>query len=168
MSTDTNHTIEKKICFICATQTCESFISLNDSVSKASNTPIHSLVYKLLDNKPSVRDVSSDVDNTKTRFLCVECLDKLNQYDIACTDAIRLEEELRFELFHTEAFYQRCQNVQDFNEFISMDVSEEANSSENIPGDNEQINIIDLCDENDDIDDDDSDVVFVDQLDHQD
>ncbi|XP_031637721.1 uncharacterized protein LOC116350129 [Contarinia nasturtii] len=111
---DGNYTFVEKLnkkCFICDTTVSESFVSLYDTLSKHSQTQIFEFVWKFLDNHPSVRDDSIDAANSDWSSICANCLDKINQYDLACETANKLEHELRNVLSHTEASYTNQQNV---------------------------------------------------------
>lgn len=132
-----------RICFICNTSTSESFVSLYETLSQHSNTPVYDFVWKFLDNKPSVRDDSIDAANSDWSSLCAGCLNKINEYDLACMTAANLEEELRWELSQTEDIYTRQHNAvvqEEVEQAVEMppapmyvDVSEEAINLDSLP-----------------------------------
>lgn len=105
-----------RICFICNTTSSESFVSLYDTVSEHSKTQIFDFVWKFLDDQPTVRDDSIDGANSNWSLVCARCLNKINQYDLACMTATRLEQELRDELAQTEAFYSGRERIDEPNE----------------------------------------------------
>lgn len=102
-----------KRCFICDTTESESFVSLYDTVSTHSKTLIFDFVWKFLDNQPSKRDDSVDAANSDWSLICAMCLNKINQYDLACETAAKFENELRNVLSETETRYSNEQSVAD-------------------------------------------------------
>lgn len=100
-----------QICFLCNTTESETFINLYEALTTHSNTPVFDFVWKFLDDKPSVRDDTVDAANSNWNSLCIGCFQKINEYDLACETATRLEEELRWELSQTEATYAAQQNT---------------------------------------------------------
>lgn len=100
-----------RVCFLCNTTESETFINLYEALTSHSNTPVFDFVWKFLDDKPSVRDDTVDAANSNWNSLCMGCFQKINDYDLACETASRLEEELRWELSQTEATYAAQQNV---------------------------------------------------------
>lgn len=100
-----------RICFLCNTTESETFLNLYEALTFHSNTPVFDFVWKFLDDKPSVRDDTVDAANSNWNSICVGCFSKINEYDLACETAARLEEELRWELSQTEATYAAQQNV---------------------------------------------------------
>lgn len=98
-----------KICFICNTTASENFVNLYEAVTKHSQTQIFDFVWKFMDNQPSVRDDSIDAANSNWSSVCARCLDRINEYDLACVTANKFEQELRADLFQTETFYARRQ-----------------------------------------------------------
>lgn len=99
----------KICCFICNTTVSDNFFSLFDTLSKHSLTHIFDFVWKFLGDQPSVREDSIDAANAST--VCTTCLNKIDQYDLACVTAEKLEKELRHELSQTETLYALQQNV---------------------------------------------------------
>lgn len=110
-------------CFICNTRTSESYVSMHESVTTHSNAPIYDYVWNFLNDKPSVRDDSTDAANSNWNLICMECYNKINQYDFACVTATRLEKELRDELALTEALYAPQQDIQ--NEYQTDEIGED-------------------------------------------
>lgn len=110
-------------CFICNTRTAESYVSMYESVTTHSNAPIYDYVWNFLNDKPSVRDESSDGANSNWNLICMECYNKINQYDFACVTATRLEKELRDELTLTEALYAPQQDIQ--NEYQTDEIGDD-------------------------------------------
>lgn len=100
-----------QVCFLCNTTECDTFVNLYDTSTSHSNTPVFDFVWKFLDDKPSVRDDTVDAANSNWNALCIGCFQKINEYDLACETATRLEEELRWELSQTEATYAAQQNT---------------------------------------------------------
>lgn len=101
-----------RICFLCNSTESQTYLNLYESLTFHSNTPVFDFVWKFLDDKPSVRDDTVDAANSNWNSICVGCFTKINEYDLACETAARLEEELRWELSQTEATYASApQNV---------------------------------------------------------
>lgn len=95
----------QRICFICNTTASESFVNIYETVSRRSLTLICDFVWRFLNDTPSVREDVSDSARSKWSLICKRCLDKINEYDLACVTASQLEEEIRYELSSTEAIY---------------------------------------------------------------
>lgn len=108
-----------RMCFICNTTSSESFVSLYETLSAHSQTPLFDFVWKFLDDQPTVRDDSIDGANSNWSVVCDRCRNKINQYDYACITAARLEQELRDELAQTEAFYSGKERIDEQNEYIN-------------------------------------------------
>lgn len=98
-----------RICFLCNATESDTFLNLYEALTFHSNTPVFDFVWKFLDDKPSVRDDTVDAANSSWNSICVGCFTKINEYDLACETAARLEEELRWELSQTEATYATAQ-----------------------------------------------------------
>lgn len=125
---------ENRTCFICNTTASESYVNLYETVTSHSNTPVYDFVWKFLGDKPSIRDDSIDGANANWSSLCLQCFNKINEYDLACETAGRLEEELRWELSQTEARYGQQYvgyEVEDLTESSTMaEVETETNTNE--------------------------------------
>lgn len=76
---------------------CKNIYKLS---SKHSETPICDFIIKFL-GKESTRLASNEDEN----IVCTDCLDKIDEYDMACMTVERVERELRAALLHTESMY---------------------------------------------------------------
>ncbi|XP_055305363.1 zinc finger protein 32-like [Sitodiplosis mosellana] len=90
-------------CYIC--NTTSGFYSRNlfKTKSKYSETRICEFICRFLGNYPSERDCS----NENVHCVCIECLNKIDEYDLATMTAKRMERELSDILLHTEALFYR-------------------------------------------------------------
>lgn len=76
---------------------CKNIYKLS---SKHSETPICDFINKFL-GKESARVTSNEDEN----IVCTDCLNKIDEYDLACITVERVERELRAALLHTESMY---------------------------------------------------------------
>lgn len=130
-----------RICFLCNTTESESFVNLYEALTSHSNTPVFDFVWKFLDDKPSVRDDTVDAANSNWNSLCIGCFQKIDEYDLACETASRLEEELRWELSQTEATYAAQQNTAHSSYQIPPPAHIEVVEEVHVPNENETINL---------------------------
>lgn len=74
--------------------------------SKYSETRIYDFIYKFLGKLPSVRQLNAS-NNDNDDCVCIECLGKIDEYDLATITARRVETELRDLLLHAESSIYR-------------------------------------------------------------
>lgn len=100
--------METKICYICNIQTTLYSKNLIETKSEHTNTPIADFISKFLGNYPSYRNWGAVYETkiTDERFGCIECIAKINEYDLACVTAERIENELREILLLTVALHK--------------------------------------------------------------
>lgn len=101
--------VPAKMCFVCNTTTSESFVSLYLATSKHSNTKIYDFIWSLLNCQPSCRENSTDAANSNWSLVCAECLDMINEYDLACVKSRKYKNCLRDKLSQTETYYMKQQ-----------------------------------------------------------
>lgn len=89
-------------CYICNETSVFYSRNLFKTKSKYSETRICEFIRKLLDNYPSEREYTSISIGENEHCVCIECLNKIDEYDLACMTVKRVEKELRDTLLHTE------------------------------------------------------------------
>lgn len=90
--------MEPQNCYICDNSSmfyCKNIFKIS---SKHSETLISEFIVRFLGKETNRL---CDEDN----IVCSECLDKIDEYDLACMTVERVERELRAALLHTEAVY---------------------------------------------------------------
>lgn len=143
------------MCFICNTKTSESYVSLYETVSLHSKTQIYDFVWKFLNDKPSIRDDSIEAANSNWSLVCMQCLDKINNYDLACVTAAKLEQELRDDLALTEALYAPQQDIQESyqtEEMAECALTSDANADQNDATSADPINPLQILEEDNSVD----------------
>lgn len=73
--------------------------NLYETVSKYTKTRVCDFIKRWLDESPSTREIDSSDEN----FVCVDCFDKINEYDLACETAKRIDKELRDSFMKNES-----------------------------------------------------------------
>lgn len=126
-------------CYICNVTSVFYSRNLFKTKSKYSETRICEFIRRLLGNYPSEREFGSISRSENEHCVCIECLNKIDEYDLACMTAKRAEQELRDILLHTETLL--FQETKTFNAdegfgppFESIDTVDEykvENSDEN-------------------------------------
>lgn len=139
------------ICFICNSSDNEPFKCLYSTVSQPSNIPIFDFVWEFLGGTSSARNDAIDASLLKLETVCAECLNMINQYDAARVAAKELKKRLIQKLTETKSLRAERQsdrameNTGDKQTFDNIiECSSWMGSSS---GENEQSEIIDLCDE---------------------
>lgn len=84
-------------CYICTMTSVFYSRNLFKTKSKYSETRIYDFICKFLGKLPSTRPTSKD------DCVCIECLGKIDEYDLATITARRVEAELRDFLLHAES-----------------------------------------------------------------
>lgn len=94
-------------CYICNATSVFYSRNLFKTKSKYSETRICEFVRKFLGNYPSEREYLAISNSESEHCVCIECLNKIDEYDLACMTSKRLEKELRDILVHTETLFFR-------------------------------------------------------------
>lgn len=94
-------------CYICNTTSVFYSRNLFKTKSKYTETRICEFIQKFLGNYPSEREFIPINSNENEHCVCIECLNKIDEYDLATMTAKRMERELRDILLHTEALFYR-------------------------------------------------------------
>lgn len=105
-------------CYICNTTSVFYSRNLFKTKSKYSETRICEFIRKFLGNYPSERELISN-SNENEHCVCIECLNKIDEYDLATMTAKRMESELRDILLHTEALFYRDSKSINVDELIA-------------------------------------------------
>lgn len=100
-------TMEPQNCYICNAMSVFYTRNLFKTKSKYSETRLCEFIRKFLGNYPSERELASDDGGDNENCVCMECLNKIDEYDLASITAKRVEIELRDLLLHTEASFYR-------------------------------------------------------------
>lgn len=98
--------MESENCYICNTASVFYSQNLYQTKSKHSETRICEFIRIFLANYPSEREYISINSVDDENCICIECLNKIDEYDLASITAKRVETELRDLLLHTEASLQ--------------------------------------------------------------
>lgn len=93
--------MDPQICYICATTSVFYSRNLLKTKSKYSETRIYDFICKFLGKLPGERRHIQTNDNEYC--VCIECLNKIDEYDLTTITARRIETELRELLLHAEA-----------------------------------------------------------------
>lgn len=98
--------MDPQVCYVCAITSEFYSRNLFKTKSKYSETRIYDFICKFLGEKPSARlrqrcQQSNNGDNDDC--VCIECLGKIDEYDLATITAQRVENELRGLLLHAES-----------------------------------------------------------------
>lgn len=94
-------------CYICNETSVFYSRNLFKTKSKYSETRICEFIRKFLGDYPSERDGVPVNDSENGHCVCMECLGKIDEYDLSIMTAKRVERELRDVLLHTEALFFR-------------------------------------------------------------
>lgn len=92
-------------CYICNETSVFYSRNLFKTKSKYTETRICEFIRKFLGDYPSERDCVSVNDSENEHCVCMECLSKIDEYDLSIMTAKRVERELRDVLLHTEALF---------------------------------------------------------------
>lgn len=84
--------MDSKICFICNCVSRNYNKNLFEIKSKYSDTRLSDFIVKILGDFPFKREYSIECAEN---LVCNNCLNKVNEYDLACLTAKRVENELR-------------------------------------------------------------------------
>lgn len=87
-------------CYVCNMETGEYRQSLYELQSQHSATSIAEFIKRFLGDFHTQRNISDE-----SNCICVECLQKIDEYDWACVMAKRFKSELRKILIKTETFF---------------------------------------------------------------
>lgn len=90
---------DQKSCYICNMSSDFFHRNLYETKSKHTFTRISDLIRKWLGQNSSTRKIDQNDENC----ICTDCLDKVNEYDLMCATAERIECELRETFLHTES-----------------------------------------------------------------
>lgn len=85
------------ICFICDTESRTSQSNIIGLKSQHSDTEIIEFIKKFFGDYPPRRIIGDE-----TNTLCMECIIRINDYDLACETAKHIEQELHDILIQTE------------------------------------------------------------------
>lgn len=94
-------------CYICNASTVFYSRNLFKTKSKYSETRICEFIRRFLGNYPSQREFISNDSNENEHCVCNECLNKIDEYDLARENFQRMEKELRAILLHTEDLFYK-------------------------------------------------------------
>lgn len=133
----------REACFICNSPNNEPFVCLYTTHSLHSGTSIFEFVWKLLGDKPSVRNETTDASCLNGDVICSDCLTMINKYDAARVTTKRFRNELCEKLAATENHFARIHNTEqrDNDEGIPESMGTINSNPDN------QCTAIDLCDE---------------------
>lgn len=140
-------------CYICDKKSVFYCKNIYKLTSKHSETLICDFIRKFLDNQLSRRPDDTESES----IVCIECLNKIDEYDLACITVKRVEKELREILLRTESLHAssssgaqiECINVDKIETCeIAMDTNDSA-SSKSI-SEHASMNNDDAWDDNDD------------------
>lgn len=99
-----------KLCFVCNTSSSPTFVDLFGTVTKHTNTKILDYIEKFQKNISFGRNVSFDDATTNWNYVCADCLETINAFDLTCMTAAKLEFKLREKLSCTEELYAKRRN----------------------------------------------------------
>lgn len=94
-------------CYICNVTSVFYSRNLFKTKSKYSETRICEFIRKFLGNYPSGRECVTSNNRENEHCVCIDCLNKIDEYDLAVMTTKRVERELRDILLHTEALFFR-------------------------------------------------------------
>lgn len=114
--------METVICYFCNVKSEDWRRNLFEVKSQHSGSPIAFFVNKFLGECQSHRSVSEE-----SNCICVECLQKIEEYDWLCTMAKRFESELREVLLKTES---SCSDTSNFQKIEEIDVNVDTRRNE--------------------------------------
>lgn len=98
-------------CYICNATSVFYSRNLFKTKSKYSETRICEFIRKFLGNYPSERECVTINNSENEHCVCIDCLNKIDEYDLAAMTAKRVERELRDILLHTEALFFKQSKV---------------------------------------------------------
>lgn len=110
--------MDKQECYVCNQLTNPVQLKTIHVPSKYSNTSISSFIQRLLGEKQATRFSVND-------SVCNRCLDKFNEYDLACVTVKRVEAELKETLTCTEQVFLK----EELAEYLELD-DEETHSNQ--------------------------------------
>lgn len=103
--------MDPQICYICAVTSVFYSRNLFKTKSKHSETRIYDFICKFLGKSPSGLRLTA-TNNDNDNCVCIECLSKIDEYDLASITARRVEAELRDLLLHAESsIYQESKGI---------------------------------------------------------
>lgn len=94
-----------EICYICNNVTEQPLQNLYETRSTHSNTKISDFVHKFLENLQTHRQFNANPLTKQAAGLCDQCFTTINEYDLACVTAERIEKSLRAILLQTDALF---------------------------------------------------------------
>lgn len=149
---------EQQFCFICNVLITNDCIDLFETKTNHSMIPVYDLVWKFLGEKPSQRNVTIDEANSKFHCICMDCYSIINEYDLACVTADRLEKQITDKLKETENFYEtrHDSSESEFEPLIAEDSDKSSETDESpesveIIQDKEVVIELDSSDDDDDV-----------------
>lgn len=112
--------MEPQNCYICNNTSVFYSRNLFKTKSKYSETRTCEFIRKFLGDYPSEREYESISCDGNDHCVCIECLNKIDEYDLAIMTAKRVETELRDLLLHTEAaFYRDSKTIRTEELFVT-------------------------------------------------
>lgn len=108
--------MDKQECYVCNQLTNRIQLKTIHVQSKYSNTPVSEFIQRLLGDKRATRFSVND-------SVCNRCLDKFNEYDLACVTVKRVEAELKETLTSTEQVFLKEELV----EYLDSDDEDQSN-----------------------------------------
>lgn len=90
-------------CFVCNITSVFYVRNLMNAKSQHSETRLCEFIAKFLGEFQSNR-LDNSLDDT---LICFQCLNKIDEYDLACVTAQRIEKELREVLLQTESIFSK-------------------------------------------------------------
>lgn len=101
-----NNRMDPQTCYICTITSVFYSRNLFKTKSKYSETRIYDFICKFLGKIPSVERQehgNNSANENNDDCVCIECLGKIDEYDLATITAQRVESELRGLLLHAES-----------------------------------------------------------------
>lgn len=114
--------MEPLICYICNDASVFYSRNLFKTKSKYSETQICEMIRNLLCNFPSEREYDSIRCDNSDYCICIQCLDKIDEYDLAITTAKRIETELRDLLLHSETIFKHNSKMNLPEELLPIEI----------------------------------------------
>lgn len=98
--------MDPQMCYICSTQTNSYSRDLFKTKSKYSETRICDFIQRFVSADSSEKMCLTITSGNNEDFVCIECLNKIDEYDLATTTAKRVETELRILLLRREISFE--------------------------------------------------------------
>lgn len=99
-----NSYVGPQICYICNATTDFYSRNLYVTKSKHTNTKICDLIKRWLENSSISRPI---VDASDENCICIDCLDKINEFDSMYANAMQMEKEIQKILLTTESLLKQ-------------------------------------------------------------